>query len=349
MAARNSGNYSEAAPLPPSTPPSETGLCPLLCEAPVAPAASHPYHRRFPPFVPILRSVIPDRAPCGRHGACPPLHTAPLHAHVPQPCAAWLWLVQVPVPAPSPGASSKSSTSTDMADDDAGAREEPRGCFWRICSCFYKRSGDAAPPQHAVVPMRMIETTAAVRACVIAQRPFAVMPRFLPAAAPRVHEMCVCSVCQAPARVSLLPPLLPQDAAKKCLVLDLDETLVHSSFKPISKPDYIIPVEIEDVVHHVYVRKRPHCDAFLRVAAKHYEIVVFTASLSKYANPLLDKLDTGKVIRSRLFREHCVYHMVRGWTWGTAAVCRGDGCRANGMQALCGRVRGLAHRPRVSR
>jgi hypothetical protein len=29
----------------------------------------------------------------------------------------------------------------------------------------------------------------------------------------------------------LLPPITPQFSGKKCLVLDLDETLVHSSFK----------------------------------------------------------------------------------------------------------------------
>ncbi len=45
----------------------------------------------------------------------------------------------------------------------------------------------------------------------------------------------------------------------KCLVLDLDETLVHSSFKP----DFIIPVEIDRVAHHVYVLKRPYVDEFL--------------------------------------------------------------------------------------
>ena len=80
---------------------------------------------------------------------------------------------------------------------------------------------------------------------------------------------------------NLLPPLTPENKGKKCLVLDLDETLVHSSFKPISKPDFIIPVEIDRVVHHVYVLKRPYVDEFLLRASKHYEIVIFTASLSK--------------------------------------------------------------------
>jgi len=106
----------------------------------------------------------------------------------------------------------------------------------------------------------------------------------------------------------LLPPKEPRFEGKKCLVLDLDETLVHSSFKPIPKPDFIIPVEIDHVVHHVYVLKRPYVDEFMLRASKHYEIVIFTASLSKYADPLLDKLDIHNVISHRLFRESCVIH-----------------------------------------
>jgi len=92
---------------------------------------------------------------------------------------------------------------------------------------------------------------------------------------------------------------------KKTLVLDLDETLVHSSFKPIPNPDFIIPVEIEDQVHKVYVVKRPHVDQFLKSIGPTFEVVVFTASLSKYADPVLDLLDTYKVVDSRLFREAC--------------------------------------------
>jgi len=51
----------------------------------------------------------------------------------------------------------------------------------------------------------------------------------------------------------LLPQLINEDKNKKTLVLDLDETLVHSSFKPIVNADFVIPVEIEDQIQQVYV------------------------------------------------------------------------------------------------
>jgi RNA polymerase II subunit A small phosphatase-like protein len=103
----------------------------------------------------------------------------------------------------------------------------------------------------------------------------------------------------------LLPPPAPDLAGRKCLVLDLDETLVHSSFKPIPNPDFIIPVEIEEQVHKVYVLKRPGVDQFLQRCGPLFEVVVFTASLAKYADPVLDLLDSTKVVHHRLFREAC--------------------------------------------
>ncbi|CAE6452124.1 unnamed protein product [Rhizoctonia solani] len=106
----------------------------------------------------------------------------------------------------------------------------------------------------------------------------------------------------------LLPPLAPAHAGRKCLVLDLDETLVHSSFKLIPQADYVVPVEIEWQWHNVYVIKRPGVDNFLKKMGELYEIVVFTASLSKYADPVLDKLDIHKVVSHRLFRESCYNH-----------------------------------------
>lgn len=55
----------------------------------------------------------------------------------------------------------------------------------------------------------------------------------------------------------LLGPQLPHERGKKTLVLDLDETLVHSSFQPASIAAFVIPVEIETLIYEIYVAKRP--------------------------------------------------------------------------------------------
>lgn len=39
--------------------------------------------------------------------------------------------------------------------------------------------------------------------------------------------------------------------------------------------------------------------------SKYYEVVLYTASLSNYADPLMDILDADKSCTARLFREHC--------------------------------------------
>lgn len=105
--------------------------------------------------------------------------------------------------------------------------------------------------------------------------------------------------------VSLLPALTPELVDRKCLVLDLDETLVHSSFKYIWNADFVIPVEIEGLVHEVYVAKRPGVDEFLKRVNQLFEVVVFTASVSKYGDPLLNRLDPKNLVHHRLFRESC--------------------------------------------
>ncbi|GMG12195.1 phosphoprotein phosphatase activity protein [[Candida] boidinii] len=103
----------------------------------------------------------------------------------------------------------------------------------------------------------------------------------------------------------LLNPAPPKFKGKKCLVLDLDETLVHSSFKYVRNCDFVIPVDIEGQVHNVYVIKRPGVDEFLKKCGEIFEVVVFTASVSRYGDPLLDILDIHKSIHHRLFRESC--------------------------------------------
>ena len=87
-----------------------------------------------------------------------------------------------------------------------------------------------------------------------------------PAAAPTLAERFFCCFCapeaspatgaaaaptppgsgsDAVASEGLLGPMSEADEGKICLVLDLDETLVHSSFRPIPNPDFVLPVEID--------------------------------------------------------------------------------------------------------
>ncbi|XP_039612306.1 carboxy-terminal domain RNA polymerase II polypeptide A small phosphatase 1 [Polypterus senegalus] len=115
------------------------------------------------------------------------------------------------------------------------------------------------------------------------------------------------TVAKTPLR-PLLPQVKAKDADKICVVIDLDETLVHSSFKPVNNADFIIPVEIDGIVHQVYVLKRPHVDEFLKRMGELFECVLFTASLAKYADPVADLLDKWGAFHCRLFRESCVFH-----------------------------------------
>ena len=105
----------------------------------------------------------------------------------------------------------------------------------------------------------------------------------------------------------LLPKKSPEFKGKKTLVLDLDETLVHSSFVPFPKSDVVLDVNLEGVVYNIYVLVRPEAQEFIAEMAKYFELVVFTASISKYASPLLDILDEGNCIKYRLYRDHCTF------------------------------------------
>ncbi|CAK5275673.1 unnamed protein product [Mycena citricolor] len=110
------------------------------------------------------------------------------------------------------------------------------------------------------------------------------------------------------------PFLLP-----KTLVLDLDETLIHSTSRPMQSGSSgflslgrsnssAIMVEVvlgdHSTVYHVH--KRPFVDFFLRTVSGWYTLVIFTASVQEYANPVIDWLDAGRgILVHRFYRDSC--------------------------------------------
>ncbi|KAG0651914.1 Nuclear envelope morphology 1 [Hyphodiscus hymeniophilus] len=105
---------------------------------------------------------------------------------------------------------------------------------------------------------------------------------------------------------------------QKTLILDLDETLIHSLAKGGRMgTGHMIEVRLNIAgpggsgpQHPIlyYVHKRPHCDDFLRRVCKWYNLVVFTASVQEYADPVIDYLEQErKFFSGRYYRQHCTF------------------------------------------
>ncbi|AED95380.1 putative protein-serine/threonine phosphatase [Arabidopsis thaliana] len=102
----------------------------------------------------------------------------------------------------------------------------------------------------------------------------------------------------------------PRDTLRKksvTLVLDLDETLVHSTLESCNVADFSFRVFFNMQENTVYVRQRPHLYRFLERVGELFHVVIFTASHSIYASQLLDILDPdGKFISQRFYRDSCI-------------------------------------------
>ncbi len=94
-------------------------------------------------------------------------------------------------------------------------------------------------------------------------------------------------------RPKALPPADP-NSHPICLVLDLDETLVHCTVEPVADADMVFPVEFNGMNYQVHVRCRPFLTEFLDAVSRKFEVVIFTASQQVYADKLLDKIDPGE-------------------------------------------------------
>lgn len=102
--------------------------------------------------------------------------------------------------------------------------------------------------------------------------------------------------------------LPPKNTNKlKTLVIDLDETLIHSYFDmyPPRKPEISFEIFLDNKNVQVYTLIRPGAVEFLEKMSEIFEIVIFTASLSMYALPIINYIDKGNKCEFKLFREHC--------------------------------------------
>jgi CTD nuclear envelope phosphatase 1 len=111
------------------------------------------------------------------------------------------------------------------------------------------------------------------------------------------------------------------EGPKKTLIIDLDETLIHSMAKGgRMSTGHMVEVRLGGPVSNsgvslgpgvpilYFVHERPHCHEFLRKVCKWYNLIVFTASVQEYADPVIDWLERErKYFSGRYYRQHCTY------------------------------------------
>ena len=103
--------------------------------------------------------------------------------------------------------------------------------------------------------------------------------------------------------------MMSANSGKKTLVLDLDETLVHSTTKKAfpNRKNIILHMKIRNINYTIYVILRPFLEVFLHEMSLCYDLYIFTASLSHYSKNLIEIIDKNKVIKQVLNRENCKF------------------------------------------
>lgn len=93
----------------------------------------------------------------------------------------------------------------------------------------------------------------------------------------------------------------------KTVLLDMDETLIAAKFdgkEPKGfKPSFSFPFQDTKI----HVRFRPYMQETLEKLSELFEIVVWTAGVKDYADPILDRIDPEKTLfKKRMYRDQCV-------------------------------------------
>lgn len=95
------------------------------------------------------------------------------------------------------------------------------------------------------------------------------------------------------------------------LVLDLDETLIHSEIERTSFLDEEIIIKIGENIEKYYIKIRPYAREFLKTLSLFFELVIFTAALKEYADKVIDFLDPCGFIKRRFYRDVFYNYRIR--------------------------------------
>lgn len=117
----------------------------------------------------------------------------------------------------------------------------------------------------------------------------------------------------------LLPPKAEADLNKNTLVVDVDETLVHSSFSPMTTPDFVFPFkpdnqdiydkkkntknDTNDPELIISVRIRPFAEQFISELSNYYEIIIFSNFGKNYTDEILSHIDPDHKVKYTLYQD----------------------------------------------
>jgi CTD small phosphatase-like protein 2 len=143
-----------------------------------------------------------------------------------------------------------------------------------------------------------------------------------------------CSNLRLPSEADIAPKKIKfgDKTQIKTLILDMDETMIHSNFFPVTAVDaktlkygtvdfdpngcmeFNVLISKDGQQHtkpehfiRLNVKVRKHLEEVLQYLSTMYEIAVFTAGEQSYADSILDFIDMDRtIIKHRLYRQHCV-------------------------------------------
>jgi len=105
----------------------------------------------------------------------------------------------------------------------------------------------------------------------------------------------------------------PATLEKLLVILDIDQTLVHSTNKESSssgKSNFTVWDKIRNEQLHVYTR--PYLQLFLdelfdMECNKIVEVAIYTAGTQDYADEVLKSIDSKHRIKHRFYRQDCLF------------------------------------------